>query len=304
VPFWWRKQGRVFVELFMDGRVVVRPHAEHLTPSELRWLEEVAMPEARAVQERLEARPEDDRDAQPAERRVLAAPEGTLEDELPHGEGTSINPTSDASIDGPSTEPPVSNLTAEQLDLFYRRGPRPPPLTGQPPRYSRARNFQLLCKRELGTVPDIVDVLAQMDASEDAAYGEGEGKAAEVEKMRLRSLNAANNMLLMERECPPVAHEHRDRTVDQQRFRVLVDDNFHFTDEDERHQAGEYDDYESAVAKCRAIVEESLQEQLKPGSAKSIARRPTRVTRQAVALGFTVGRLIGSTSFGRGDKNS
>jgi hypothetical protein len=264
VPFWWRKHGRVFVELFVDGRVVVRPHVEHLTPSELRWLEEVVMPEARAEQERLKPRREVERDAQAAERRVQSAAEGVVEDELQHGDVKSIKQIRDASVDEPSTGPPVSNLTAEQLDFFYKRGPRPRPLSGQAPRHSRARRFQRLCKRELGTVPDIVDVLAQMDASEDAAYGEGAGKAAEVEKMRLRYLNAANNMLLIERECAPLADEQVDRTVYQQRFRVLVDDNFHFMDEDERYQAGEYDDYASALAKCRAIVDESLQEQLQP----------------------------------------
>jgi hypothetical protein len=265
VPFWWRKHGWVFVELFMDGRVVVRPHREHLTPPELRWLEEVVMPEARAAQEQLKPRPGADRDAQPAERRVEPAAKEAVRDELPHGEVISARPIRDTNIDDRSAEPPVSSLTAAELEVFYKRGPRPRPFTGHPPRYSRARRFQRLCKRELGTVPDIVDVLAQMDASEDAACGEGEGKAAEVEKMRLRYLNAANNMLLMERECPPLANEQPDVTPRQQRFRVLVDDNFHFMDEGERYQAGDYADYDSALAKCRAIVDESLQEQLRPG---------------------------------------
>ena len=49
------------------------------------------------------------------------------------------------------------------------------------------------------------------------------------------------------------------------RFRVLVDDNFRYMHDDERWQAGEYDDYESALSHCKRIVEECLQETLKPG---------------------------------------
>jgi hypothetical protein len=48
-------------------------------------------------------------------------------------------------------------------------------------------------------------------------------------------------------------------------LRVLVDDNFHFTDEDERYQAGTFAVYEEAVAKCREIVDKCLLESLQPG---------------------------------------
>jgi len=56
-------------------------------------------------------------------------------------------------------------------------------------------------------------------------------------------------------------------TPDEAAYRVLVDDNFHYGNEDERYQAGAFDSYEHALAKCRSIVEECLAEQLKPGMA-------------------------------------
>jgi hypothetical protein len=64
--------------------------------------------------------------------------------------------------------------------------------------------------------------------------------------------------------------ESPDTTGEQQlttpkRFRVLVDDNFHYQKEDERYQAGEFDEYANALEKCKKIVEECLQEQLQPG---------------------------------------
>jgi hypothetical protein len=43
------------------------------------------------------------------------------------------------------------------------------------------------------------------------------------------------------------------------KYRVLVDDNFHYMDESERYCAGEYDTEEEAVNKCKAIVESSLE---------------------------------------------
>lgn len=41
-------------------------------------------------------------------------------------------------------------------------------------------------------------------------------------------------------------------------YQVLVDDNFHYMDEDERICAGEFETYEAALAKARQIVEESV----------------------------------------------
>ena len=41
-------------------------------------------------------------------------------------------------------------------------------------------------------------------------------------------------------------------------WKVFVDDNFHYMDEDERYLAGEFDSRDAAVAECRRIVDESL----------------------------------------------
>lgn len=55
------------------------------------------------------------------------------------------------------------------------------------------------------------------------------------------------------------------------KYRVLVDDNFHFMDEGSRYCAGEYDTAEEALARAKDIVESSLQEVFKPGiSAKQL----------------------------------
>ena len=62
---------------------------------------------------------------------------------------------------------------------------------------------------------------------------------------------------------PPV--DYRRVPENPKRFKVLVDDNFRYGREDERWQAGEYDDYESALAHCKRIVEECLKEQYAPG---------------------------------------
>jgi hypothetical protein len=49
------------------------------------------------------------------------------------------------------------------------------------------------------------------------------------------------------------------------RYKVMVDDNFNYMDEDERHEQGTYDTVEEALAACRAIVEKSVKDQLEPG---------------------------------------
>ena len=53
--------------------------------------------------------------------------------------------------------------------------------------------------------------------------------------------------------------------MSKQKYLVMVDDNFHFTDESERYQAGEYDTYDEAVGKCKAIVDDYLESALEPG---------------------------------------
>jgi hypothetical protein len=49
------------------------------------------------------------------------------------------------------------------------------------------------------------------------------------------------------------------------RYRVLVDDNFHYTDESERYELGEFDTLEEAVAACEKIVDEFLFSIYRPG---------------------------------------
>lgn len=49
------------------------------------------------------------------------------------------------------------------------------------------------------------------------------------------------------------------------RYRVLVDDNFHYTEEDERSEFGVFDTVDEAIAACRDIVERSLVHLHRPG---------------------------------------
>jgi hypothetical protein len=53
--------------------------------------------------------------------------------------------------------------------------------------------------------------------------------------------------------------------MNQPKYQVLVDDNYHFQDEDERYASGGFDSYEDAVAKCKGIVEQCLEQIYKPG---------------------------------------
>ena len=48
-------------------------------------------------------------------------------------------------------------------------------------------------------------------------------------------------------------------------FKVFVDDNYHYQDESERYQQGEYKSYEAAVIACKAIVDQFLESAYKPG---------------------------------------
>jgi hypothetical protein len=49
------------------------------------------------------------------------------------------------------------------------------------------------------------------------------------------------------------------------RYKVMVDDNFHHMDEEERYEHGVYETVEEAIAACHAIVNHSLQKAYKPG---------------------------------------
>lgn len=53
--------------------------------------------------------------------------------------------------------------------------------------------------------------------------------------------------------------------MSKQKWIVMVDDNFAFMDTSERYKDGEYDSYEEAMAKCKAIVDDYLDSALEPG---------------------------------------
>jgi hypothetical protein len=48
-------------------------------------------------------------------------------------------------------------------------------------------------------------------------------------------------------------------------YRVLVDDNFHYMDEDERREHGRYATPEEAIGACAMLVDQSLEASYKPG---------------------------------------
>lgn len=52
-----------------------------------------------------------------------------------------------------------------------------------------------------------------------------------------------------------------------EQFKVFVDDNFHYMDEDQRYSVGEFQTLDEAVTKCQAIVEEELSNMSKDGMA-------------------------------------
>ena len=49
------------------------------------------------------------------------------------------------------------------------------------------------------------------------------------------------------------------------RYKVMVDDNFHYMDEDERYQHGVFLTVEEAIASCKRIVDEYIENCYKPG---------------------------------------
>jgi hypothetical protein len=48
-------------------------------------------------------------------------------------------------------------------------------------------------------------------------------------------------------------------------YTVLVDDNFHYMDEEERYTLGEYETLEEAIVVCKSVVDQFLKEEYKPG---------------------------------------
>jgi len=45
----------------------------------------------------------------------------------------------------------------------------------------------------------------------------------------------------------------------------MIDDNFHYMDEDHRHKHGEFSTYEEAVKACERIINEELEDMRKQG---------------------------------------
>jgi hypothetical protein len=50
------------------------------------------------------------------------------------------------------------------------------------------------------------------------------------------------------------------------RYRVMVDDNFHYQDSDERWEQGTYETLEEALTACRGLVDQFLKKAHKPGT--------------------------------------
>ena len=53
--------------------------------------------------------------------------------------------------------------------------------------------------------------------------------------------------------------------MNEKRYTVMVDNNFHHMDEENRHKYGKFSTYEKAVAACKKIVDEELRDMLKQG---------------------------------------
>ncbi len=47
-------------------------------------------------------------------------------------------------------------------------------------------------------------------------------------------------------------------------YRGLIDDNFHFMDEDEREEYGSYESFDEALLVCRSIVDQWLENNYQP----------------------------------------
>jgi hypothetical protein len=48
-------------------------------------------------------------------------------------------------------------------------------------------------------------------------------------------------------------------------YTVLVDDNFHYMDADERYTLGEFESLDAAIIACKEIVDDYLRSALEPG---------------------------------------
>jgi hypothetical protein len=61
----------------------------------------------------------------------------------------------------------------------------------------------------------------------------------------------------------------KDYTIEKEtkskKYRVYVDDNFHFNDESQRYKLGEFETCEEAIAACKRIVDEFMEKAYKKG---------------------------------------
>jgi hypothetical protein len=57
----------------------------------------------------------------------------------------------------------------------------------------------------------------------------------------------------------------REREKKPAGYRVLIDDNFHYMDEDERYEYGMFGTTDEAIAACKWIVDRCLKSMMKPG---------------------------------------
>jgi hypothetical protein len=63
----------------------------------------------------------------------------------------------------------------------------------------------------------------------------------------------------------PASAMEKCKPIAMPRYKVMVDDNFHFMDEDERYQHGMFLTAEEAIAACKSIVDKELESYLKQG---------------------------------------
>ena len=57
----------------------------------------------------------------------------------------------------------------------------------------------------------------------------------------------------------------RNSTHAMSKYKVMIDDNFHYMEEDERRELGTYGSVEEALAACRNVVDAWLAANYKPG---------------------------------------
>jgi hypothetical protein len=63
----------------------------------------------------------------------------------------------------------------------------------------------------------------------------------------------------------PETGEGSPESTASEQYKIFVDDNAHYMDEDERRVGGVFSDCESAAARCRQIVDRCLSEQYEKG---------------------------------------